>query len=73
MEKKQYKEKIMISPKAKIKWGQYLTRKDWRHPLGVYPLKSYRHVANGAVRRYKGQIPDGGWYKKIYDVQWTAL
>ena len=58
-------------------WNSYLTRKDWRHYNRIFlggngKLKSWRKEANGYVRRYKGEITDGGMYKKIFDVQWNV-
>lgn len=43
---------------------------DYDHYSRFYDKKEERTVGNKAVRRYKGYIPNGKWYKKIYDVQW---
>ena len=62
-------------------WGKCLTRKDFRldrwNPCGRYGsrahLKPLRKVGNQKLRRYKGDVADFGWYKKFYDVWWTAF
>lgn len=58
-----------------MRYGKYLTRKDFHHEYKSgrwYPIKSYRAIGNNKVRLYKGEITNGGVYKKIYDVQWIA-
>lgn len=34
--------------------------------------KFYKKRSNKQVRRYKGEVQNGGFYKKIYDYQWDV-
>lgn len=36
-------------------------------------LKPYRKFGNKKLRRYKGDVSDYSWYKKVYDVMWNAF
>ncbi len=56
----------------------YLTRKDWRHKepnnqgFPESPIKAQvKKHCNKKVRLYKGEISQGGAYKKIEDLQYT--
>lgn len=63
----------------------YYTRKDWRFKdLELYNWKSQdmgrgktkkglKRLSARTVRRYKGDIPNGGAYKKIVDLQWILF
>lgn len=33
----------------------------------------YKKISNRSVRRYKGEIPDGGKYRYIFDYRWTVI
>ncbi len=62
--------------KSRLHWGKYLTRKDWHHikpdcMWSYYRKKPLRRHANGLFRRYTGDVQDGGWYKKVFDLPWT--
>jgi hypothetical protein len=75
----------MIFTKARIKYEgwrakppTYFCRKDWHHEnfnyvLSWYNKKEWRRFANQQVRKFEGEIPSGGWYKKIFDLRWTVL
>jgi len=57
--------------------NNYLTRKDRYHKShsemwAWYNKKPYRKIANRLVRRYKGELSDGGSYKRVFDVQWSV-
>lgn len=38
---------------------------------GVSNSKYYKKQANRKVRRYKGELPNGGYYKKIAEYWWN--
>jgi len=75
----------MVYEKAKLLHRRYYTRKDkrpdslglryktWFHYHSKSLLKPIRKVANRSLRRYKGDVSNHGWYKKYYDVMWTAF
>lgn len=70
----------MVYEKAKSRYGKCYTRKDYRvNELGLkyktwfhygngYNAKPFRKQANQALRRYKGDVNDHGWYKKFHEV-----
>ena len=72
--------------KAKYKYGYFTRkcRKSDRMVTGVHKYHAYFHFnrrsimkperkqGNLALRRYKGEVSDFGWYKKVYDVLWNA-
>jgi hypothetical protein len=40
--------------------------------ISFYPKKEVRKRAAKATRRYKGMLPFGNTYKKVYDVPWEV-
>lgn len=66
----------MTNEKAKIKYGKYFTRKDWRNIGGMftyYRKRWAKDIGHSAVRNYNGEISNGGMYKKLFDIPWTIL
>lgn len=75
----------MVYKKEKKLYGKYYPRKDkrvdtlgiryktWFHYNSKSLLKPVRKEANRSLRRYKGDVSNGGWYKKYYDVMWKAF
>jgi hypothetical protein len=54
----------------RVKWEDF---EGWMYAYSIasyYPKKESRERGNRAVRRYKGEIPNGCAYKKVYDVAW---
>ena len=49
--------------------GRYVRLK--RCPQRV--TKHYKKESNKAIRNYKGEIPDGSSFKKIYDLWWNLF
>lgn len=57
----------------KYAYAEYTT--DWilnYKPISFYPKKETRQRAAKATRRYKGMLPFGNTYKKIYDIPWEV-
>ncbi len=66
----------MIHNKSKMKWRKYLCRKDFvRREFSIQKglKKKCRKIGNQDVRLFKGDISDGGNYKKISDVQYAIF
>ena len=66
--------------KAKLKHGSrgnnppaFYCRKDWRKGDLYIHKKGYRDIANNIVRTFKGDIPNGNWYRKIFDLQYSII
>lgn len=62
--------------KGKKMFRRYLCRKDWHHKAeghmwSYYNKKSFRDYANKKVRLYKGSLSNGGFYKKVFDLEWA--
>ena len=69
---------LMVYDQAKKRWNRYYTRKDWRHTDGTRywgksVLKNQRKEANGKLRRFKGDVQNGGWYKRCEEVWWVVF
>lgn len=70
----------MVYNKARTLYGKHYPRKDrrvddlglkykaWFHYGNGYNAKPFRKQANQALRRYKGDVGDHGWYKRFYEV-----
>lgn len=68
----------MVYIKAKKVWNSYLTRKDYYHTssgyfMSYYRKKDWRKIANVAIRRYKGDVGQNGWYKRKEEVMYNVV
>lgn len=52
---------------------KYTCRKDWRVKswYAKFSKRPYKKITNEIVRRYKGDIPNGNFYKKLFDLEYT--
>ncbi len=52
--------------------GDLLEKPYYRRYWRGSRFKEWRDISNRKVRRYKGDIHNGGFYKKIFDYWWTV-